>query len=117
MSFFTCIFIQGSSHGASRVIRYLGDDNLSKLEYSFRKWKDLEKENGSKLLVTTGLINFGSCDTNTGECTDAYLHKHMNVLKKSGKVKEILLRNRVHQYKARLFRKPWQIDMRKLDLV
>jgi len=76
---------RGSSHGASRVIRYLGDDNLSKLEYSFGKWKELEEECGSKLLVTTGLINFGSCDTNTGKCTDDYLHKHMNVLKDSGK--------------------------------
>ena len=82
---------QGSSHGASRVIRYLGDDNLSKLEYSFGKWKELEKECGSKLLVTTGLINFGSCDTNTGKCNDDYLHKHMNVLKNSGKVKNLFL--------------------------
>ena len=48
----------------------------------------MEKECGSKLLVTTGLINFGSCDTNTGKCNDDYLHKHMNVLKDSGKVKK-----------------------------
>ena len=48
----------------------------------------MEKECGSKLLVTTGLINFGSCDTNTGKCNDDYLHKHMNVLKHSGKVED-----------------------------
>ena len=59
--------------------------------YSFGKWKELEKECGSKLLVTTGLINFGSCDTNTGKCNDDYLHKHMNVLKDSGKVKDLFL--------------------------
>ena len=51
----------------------------------------MEKECGSKLLVTTGLINFGSCDTNTGKCNDDYLHKHMNVLKDSGKVKDLFL--------------------------
>ena len=51
----------------------------------------MEKECGSKLLVTTGLINFGSCDTNTGKCNDDYLHKHMNVLKDSGKVNNLFL--------------------------
>ena len=51
----------------------------------------MEKECASKLLVTTGLINFGSCDTNTGKCNDDYLHKHMNVLKDSGKVKDLFL--------------------------
>ena len=51
----------------------------------------MEKECGSKLLVTTGLINFGSCDTNTGKCNDDYLHKHMNVLKDSGKVKDLYI--------------------------
>ena len=76
----------GSSHGASRVIRYLGDNNLAKLEYSFDKWRSLEEELNTTLLVTTGLINFGLCDINTGECTDDYLHKHMNVLQESGKV-------------------------------
>ena len=82
---------RGSSNGASRVTRYLGDEDLSKLEYSFAKWNDLEKEFGSTLLVKTGLINFGACDLSNGKCTDDYLHKHMNVLKKSGKVSRYLL--------------------------
>jgi len=86
---------RGSSHGASRVIRYLGDDNLAKLEYSFAKWKSLENEFGSTLLVTTGLINFGSCDINTGECIDEYLHKHMKVLKESGKTFEWLTSEKI----------------------
>ena len=31
---------RGSSHGASRVIRYLGDDDLAKLEYRDSAYSD-----------------------------------------------------------------------------
>lgn len=83
---------RGSSHGGSRVIRYLGDDDLAKLEYSFDQWKSLEEaaDNGP-LFVKTGLINFGTCDkastdsTSAECCNDQYLLKHMGVLKASGK--------------------------------
>ena len=34
---------RGSSHGASRVIRLLGDDHLAALEYSYSQWSELER--------------------------------------------------------------------------
>ena len=52
---------------------------------SFDLWRDLEKEACTTLLVRTGLINFGKCNTVSGECEDEYLQKHMGILGKAGK--------------------------------
>ena len=81
---------RGSSHGGSRVIRFLGDDDLGKLEYSLEMWHQLEKETAQTLHVTTGLINLGECDPVSGECTDDYLRKHSGVLGRAGKPQEWL---------------------------
>ena len=50
---------RGASHGASRVIRLLGDENLAALEFSYAEWRALEQRSGEQLLVPTGLINLG----------------------------------------------------------
>ena len=68
---------RGSSHGASRVIRLLGDENLAALEFSYAEWKDLERLVGEQLLVPTGLINLGPNG-------DEYLEKFMGVVQKGG---------------------------------
>jgi glycine/D-amino acid oxidase-like deaminating enzyme len=81
---------RGSSHGGSRVIRFLGDDDLSKLDYSLDMWHRLEEETCQILHVTTGLINLGECEPATGECRDSYLLKHMGVLERAGKPYEWL---------------------------
>ena len=36
-------------------------------------------------MVRTGLINFGRCNKDSGECEDEYLIRHMGVLAKAGK--------------------------------
>ena len=81
---------RGSSHGGSRVIRFLGDDDLAKLDYSLDMWHGLEEETCQILHVTTGLINFGECEPATGECRDSYLLKHMGVLERARKPYEWL---------------------------
>ena len=80
---------RGSSHGATRVFRFLGDDDPTALEYSLAQWHQLEaegatnlegdgvEEGNGKLFVQTGLINFGPSD-------DPYLHRHKGVLDRTG---------------------------------
>ena len=68
---------RGASHGASRVIRLLGDDNLAALEYSYAAWEELEKLTGETLLVRTGLINLGPDG-------DEYLAKYMAIVHAGG---------------------------------
>ena len=68
---------RGSSHGASRVIRLLGDDNLAALEFSYAEWKEMERLTGETLLVQTGLINLGTPD-------DEYLAKYMDIVRAGG---------------------------------
>ena len=68
---------RGSSHGASRVTRLMGDDNLAALEYSFAEWREMERLTGETLLVTTGLVNLGLEG-------DSYLAKYMGIVKASG---------------------------------
>jgi sarcosine oxidase/L-pipecolate oxidase len=45
---------RGSSHGASRVFRFLGDDTLDALEYSLDEWHALGRWLGSDLFIKTG---------------------------------------------------------------
>ena len=68
---------RGSSHGGSRVIRLMGDDKLAALEYSYEKWRELEKISGEQLMATTGLINLGPPG-------DRYLHKYMKIMREGG---------------------------------
>ena len=68
---------RGSSHGASRVIRLLGDENLAALEFSYAEWRELERISGEQLLVPTGLINLGADG-------DEYLEKFVSIVRKGG---------------------------------
>ncbi len=69
---------RGSSHGASRAFRLLGDDELDRLDYSLDRWRTLEKASGETLLLNTGLLNFGPPG-------DPDLEKHMEVLRHAGR--------------------------------
>ena len=71
----------------SRVANYITtlSQSVTIIKFSFNLWSDLEKESGTTLLVTTGLINFGKCDVGSGECEDEYLLKHMDILSNAGK--------------------------------
>ncbi len=69
---------RGSSHGASRAFRFLGDDPLDRLDYSLERWRALESLTGATLFLKTGLLNFGLLG-------DAYLEKHMAVLHKAAR--------------------------------
>ena len=78
----------------------LGDNDPSKLDYSFDQWRTLEREEDhGSLFIKTGLINFGTCDTASVPevCNDQYLLKHMGVLKRSGKPYEWLSPNDIRQ--------------------
>ncbi|NIP17484.1 MAG: FAD-dependent oxidoreductase [Xanthomonadales bacterium] len=69
---------RGSSHGASRAFRFLGDEPLDRLFYSLDRWRELELQAGDVLYQQTGLLNFGPAG-------DAYLEKHMTVLEDAGR--------------------------------
>jgi monomeric sarcosine oxidase len=69
---------RGSSHGASRAFRLLGDDPLDRLDYSLERWRELESRSGGNLFLKTGLLNFGPPG-------DAYLERHMAVLERAGR--------------------------------
>ena len=68
---------RGSSHGASRAFRLLGDETLGPLVRSLHEWENLGKQTGSPLFVKTGLINLGPAD-------DAYLEKYMSIVRAGG---------------------------------
>lgn len=69
---------RGSSQGASRAFRLLGDDPLDRLDYALDRWRALEKATGETLFIKTGLLNFGPPG-------DPYLEKHMAVLRNAGR--------------------------------
>jgi sarcosine oxidase/L-pipecolate oxidase len=69
---------RGSSHGASRAFRLLGDDTLDRLDYSQDRWRELEEATGETLFLKTGLLNFGPPG-------DPDLEKHMAVLEQGGR--------------------------------
>lgn len=69
---------RGSSQGRSRAFRFLGDDEMDRLEYSFDRWQSLEREMGETLFVRTGLLNFGPEG-------DPFLAKHMAVVHDGGR--------------------------------
>ena len=69
---------RGSSHGQSRAFRFLGDDEMDRLEYSLDRWQALERETGETLFVPTGLLNFGPEG-------DPFLAKHMAVVRDGGR--------------------------------
>lgn len=69
---------RGSSHGQSRAFRFLGDDELDRLEYSLGRWQALERETGEPLFVRTGLLNFGPEG-------DPFLEKHMAIVREGGR--------------------------------
>ena len=73
---------RGSSHGASRVTRMMGDDNLAALDYSFSEFRDLESRTGEQLLVPTGLINIGKPSADDGP--DDYCEKYMSIVRAGG---------------------------------
>jgi len=50
---------RGSSHGLSRAFRFLGELELDRLDYSLDRWRALETSSNEKLLLKTGLLNFG----------------------------------------------------------
>jgi sarcosine oxidase/L-pipecolate oxidase len=69
---------RGSSHGQSRAFRFLGDDELDRLEYALERWQALEQNAGHPLVVRTGLLNFGPDG-------DPYLAKYMGVVRDGGR--------------------------------
>jgi sarcosine oxidase/L-pipecolate oxidase len=69
---------RGSSHGQSRAFRFLGDDELDRLEYSLERWQTLEREGSEPLFVRTGLLNFGPEG-------DPYLDRYMAVVRDGGR--------------------------------
>lgn len=69
---------RGSSHGQSRAFRFLGDDELDRLEYSLERWQGLEHDVDDTLFVRTGLLNFGPDG-------DAYLEKYAAVVEEGGR--------------------------------
>lgn len=64
---------RGSSHGASRAFRFLGDPTMDRLDYSLERWLGLERHAGARLFLRTGLLNFGPPQ-------DPWLERHMAVL-------------------------------------
>jgi sarcosine oxidase/L-pipecolate oxidase len=79
---------RGSSHGASRAFRFLGDDPQDRLVYSIDRWHALAAETESTLFLETGLLNFGPPE-------DEYLQHHMAVLQRAGRPCEWLDSNTV----------------------
>ena len=69
---------RGSSHGLSRAFRFLGDHELERLDYSLKRWHELEKITGETLFIKSGLLNFGPPG-------DPDLEKHMAVLQQAGR--------------------------------
>ena len=69
---------RGSSHGASRAFRFLGDETMDRLDYSLDRWQDLEADHGIELFRKTGLLNFGPPG-------DPWLKKYMGVAQEAGK--------------------------------
>ncbi len=69
---------RGSSHGASRAFRFLGDDTVDRLDYSLERWLGLETDFGQELFARTGLLNFGPCG-------DPWLEQHMEILARADK--------------------------------
>lgn len=69
---------RGSSHGASRAFRYLGDETMDRLDYSWERWRALEGAMGKTLFVRTGLLNFGPPG-------DSWLDRHMDIVRAAGK--------------------------------
>ena len=69
---------RGSSHGKSRAFRFLGDDELDRLEFSLDRWHALGKATGETLYLKTGLLDFGPAG-------DPFLEKHMAVLRAGGR--------------------------------
>lgn len=74
---------RGSSGGLSRAFRFLGDLEVSRLDYSLERWLALEQDQDQRLFVKTGLLNFGVPG-------DPYLEKYMNVLLDNGRSTEWL---------------------------
>lgn len=69
---------RGSSHGATRAFRFLGDPTLDRLEYSLERWLALEADGGETLHRRTGLLNFGPVD-------DPWLAEHMDIVRSAGR--------------------------------
>jgi len=69
---------RGSSHGASRAFRYLGDETMDRLDYSMGRWQSLEADHDVELFRKTGLLNFGPKD-------DPWLKQFMSVVRAAGK--------------------------------
>ncbi len=51
---------RGSSHGASRAFRFLGEETMDRLDYSLERWRSLEPFRQERLFLRTGLLNFGT---------------------------------------------------------
>lgn len=69
---------RGSSHGASRAFRFLGDETMDRLDYSMERWTSLERASGETLFRRTGLLNFGPEG-------DPWLGRHMDIVSAAGK--------------------------------
>lgn len=69
---------RGSSHGASRAFRLLGDERLAPLDYSLERWRALQNARNETLFVQTGLLNFGPPG-------DPYLDRYMAILERGGR--------------------------------
>ncbi len=69
---------RGSSHGASRAFRFLGEATMDRLDYSLERWLALGQHFDWQLFLRTGLLNFGPPG-------DPWLEQHMAVLKTAGK--------------------------------
>jgi sarcosine oxidase/L-pipecolate oxidase len=69
---------RGSSHGASRAFRFLGDETMDRLDYSLERWQALEQLVGERLFLRTGLLNFGPVG-------DPWLTRHLGILEDAGK--------------------------------
>ena len=60
------------------MFRFLGDNELDRLEYSLDRWQALEQETGETLFLKTGLLDFGPVG-------DPFLEKHMAVVRAGGR--------------------------------
>jgi len=69
---------RGSSHGASRGFRFLGDETMDRLDYSLECWRALEARAGQTLFLRTGMLNLGPPG-------DPWLAKHMAAVRAAGK--------------------------------
>jgi sarcosine oxidase/L-pipecolate oxidase len=69
---------RGSSHGASRAFRFLGDETMDRLDYSMERWRALERSAKQPLFQRTGLLNFGPAE-------DPWLKRFMGIVRAAGK--------------------------------